>query len=392
MQKKIDLGIIVAVTILSSIGLIMIFSTAGVNIFMKQCIWFAVAIFIVFIFSKIPPRVWANFSPSIYIGIIFLLIVLLFTHNVYPKRWFTFGSVYIQPSEFAKFATILFLANCLAAKKKLNKFSDILIPLIIVSIPAALVIMEPNLGASQIFFPILLLMLYWAGMPGLKIFIFFSPIIAAAASFSIYVWVIYFAALTIFLYFHKQLSDFVYGTVSNFLVGLITPLIWNALKAYQQQRIISFLAPWFDPRGMSWQIIQSKIAIGSGRIIGKGFLSGTQKKLEFLPERHTDFVFSCLGEEFGLIGITLTTLAFAYLFYRMIVLAKETKNKFSSIFVCGVLAWFGYQTFLNIGMTMGLMPITGVSLPFISYGGSSLVACFMATGVCLAISKSKFKY
>jgi rod shape determining protein RodA len=143
---------------------------------------------------------------------------------------------------------------------------------------------------------------------------------------------------------------------------------------------------------MSWQIIQSKIAIGSGGIIGKGFLSGTQKKLEFLPARHTDFIFSCLGEEFGLLGIILITLVFLYLLYRLLVLAKETKNRFASIFVSGVFAWIAYQTFLNIGMTMGLLPITGVSLPFMSYGGSSLLACFMAIGICLAISKSKFRY
>jgi len=321
-----------------------------------------------------------------------MLVLLLFTSDSYPKRWFKLGWINLQPSEFAKFATILFLATVLAAKKRLKNFSDILIPLLIVSIPAALIFIEPDLGAAQIFYPILILMLYWTGMPGVKLFIFFSPIISAAASFSIYIWVLYFVGLTVFLYFHKQLSDFVYGLVSNFLAGLSTPIIWNSLKPYQQQRIISFFSPWLDPKGMSWQTIQSKIAIGSGGIIGKGFLSGTQKRLAFLPERHTDFVFSCLGEEFGLVGIILTTLVFGYLFYKILILTKETKNKFSSILASGILAWFSYQTFINIGMTLGLLPVTGVPLPFISYGGSSLLACFMAVGVCMAISKSKFKY
>jgi rod shape determining protein RodA len=143
---------------------------------------------------------------------------------------------------------------------------------------------------------------------------------------------------------------------------------------------------------MAWQTIQSKIAIGSGGIIGKGFLSGTQKKLEFLPLRHTDFVFSCLGEEFGLIGIVLTTLVFAYLLYKLLFLARSTKNRFANIFVSGVLAWIGYQTFVNMGITLGLLPITGVPLPFISYGGSSLLACYMAIGICIAISRPKFQY
>jgi len=392
MQKRIDLGIVVAVAALSSIGLIMIFSTAGISTFTRQLTWLAASIATAVVFSKISPRLWSTLAPFIYFGVILMLVLLLFTSDSYPKRWFKLGWVNLQPSEFAKFATILFLASILAVKKRLKNFSDILIPLLIVSIPAALIFIEPDLGAAQIFYPILILMLYWTGMPGVKLFIFFSPIISAAASFSIYIWVLYFVGLAIFLYFHKQLSDFIYGLVSNFLAGLSMPIIWNSLKPYQQQRIISFFSPWLDPKGMSWQTIQSKIAIGSGGIIGKGFLSGTQKRLEFLPERHTDFVFSCLGEEFGLVGIILTTLVFGYLFYKILILTKETKNKFSSILASGILAWLSYQTFINIGMTLGLLPVTGVPLPFISYGGSSLLACFMAVGVCMAISKSKFKY
>jgi rod shape determining protein RodA len=392
MYKRTDLDIIIAVTILSSIGLIMIFSTAITSIFVRQAIWIVIASSVAFTFSKISPRVWSSIAPFLYVGVVLLLIALLFTHGQYPKRWLKFGVISLQPSEFAKLVTILFLATFLAARKKLEGFSHILPPLLIVTIPAVLVFLEPDLGASQIFFPILIMMLYWAGMPALRIFVFFSPIISAAASFNIYVWVAYFAGLAIFLYFHKQLGDLIYGLISNFLAGLIMPLVWNSLKEYQQDRIISFFSPLVDPRGMSWQIIQSKIAIGSGGIIGKGFLSGTQKKLEFLPERHTDFIFSCLGEEFGLIGIALTTLFFVFLLYKILVLAKETKSRFASIFVSGVFGWIGYQTFLNMGMTMGLLPITGVPLPFISYGGSSLLACFMAIGICLAISKSKFKY
>ncbi len=392
MYKRTDLDIIIAVTILSSIGLIMIFSTAPTSIFVRQIIWIVIASCVAFTFSKVSPRVWSSMAPLLYAGVVLLLFALLLTHGLYPKRWLKFGFISLQPSEFAKLATILFLATFLAARKKLDSFSHILPPLLIVTIPAVLVFLEPDLGASQIFFPILIMMLYWAGLPALKIFIFFSPIISAAASFNIYVWVAYFAALAIFIYFHKQLGDLIYGLISNFLAGLIMPLIWNSLKEYQQERIISFFSPLLDPRGMSWQIIQSKIAIGSGGIVGKGFLSGTQKKLEFLPERHTDFIFSCLGEEFGLIGIGITTLIFVFLLYKILVLAKETKSRFASLFVSGVFGWIGYQTFLNMGMTMGLLPITGVPLPFISYGGSSILACFMAIGICLAISKSKFKY
>lgn len=392
MQQRPNFVLITAVTVLTLIGLVMIYSTAAMSILIRQLIWLGIAIAFMFIFSRISPRIWSNLAPFFYIMVIVLLILVLFNHDVYPRRWFKLGIMSLQPSELTKLACILFLASYLATRKKLARFSDILIPLAIVTLPALLIILEPDLGASQIFFVILIVMLYWAGLPAPKIFIFFSPIISAAASFSIYVWVVYFALLAMFLYYRKNLSDLIYGLVSNFLAGLIMPLVWNSLREYQQQRILSFFSPWVDPRGMSWQIIQSKIAIGSGRIIGKGFLSGTQKKLEFLPERHTDFIFSCLGEEFGLIGIILTLIGFAFLFYRLLVLTKETKNKFASLVVVGVLAWLGYQTFLNIGMTMGLFPITGVPLPFMSYGGSSLLACFMAIGICLAISRSRFNY
>lgn len=392
MQKKTNFGIIVAVTVLSLIGLLMVFSTADLYTLIKQTVWLVIAMITAIVLSRIPPRFWSNIAPVLYIGAIILLLILLLTQISYPKRWFKIGTVAIQPSEFTKFATVVFLASYLAARKKMKRFSDLLVPLVIIAMPAILIFLEPDLGSAQIFFPILLLMLYWAGMPATKIFIFFSPLVSAAASFIIYVWVAYFIGLTVFLYFHKQLNDFIYGTVSNFLAGLVMPLVWNLLKPYQQERIITFFSPWVDPRGMAWQTIQSKIAIGSGGIIGKGFLSGTQKKLEFLPLRHTDFVFSCLGEEFGLIGIISTTLVFAYLFYELLLLTRTTKNRFSSIIVAGVLAWLGYQTFVNMGMTLGLLPVTGVPLPFISYGGSSLLACYMAIGVCLAVSRSKFKY
>lgn len=393
MHKRTDLRIIVAVAVLSFIGLLMIFSTAPLNVFYRQLIWLAVSISVAVVFSQISPRVWCNLAPYIYSAVVVLLALLIVVRpGAYPNRWFRFGSIFLQPSEFAKFATIILLANILAMKKRIQSYRDMFAPLLVVSVPALLVFVEPDLGAAQIFFPIAILMLYWSGMRAAKLFVFFSPIVSIAASFNIYIWVVYFAGLAIFLYFQKQLSDFVYGMVSNFLAGLITPLVWNSLKTYQQQRIISFFSPWVDPQGMSWQIIQSKIAIGSGRLIGKGFLSGTQKKLAFLPERHTDFIFSCLGEEFGLLGILLTTIVFVYLLYRLLVLAKETKNRFASICVSGVFAWIGYQMFLNIGMTMGLLPITGVPLPFVSYGGSSLLATFMALGVCLSISRTRFNY
>jgi rod shape determining protein RodA len=392
MFRKIDFTIIGSATALSVLGIVMIFSTGGPNLMARQAIWLSFSLVVALSFARISPRIWVNLSPVIYAASLFLVFIILLKSDVYPKRWIKFGEFSLQPSEIAKFATILMLANYLAAKKRLQNFSDMIIPIAIVAVPGALIFVEPDLGAAQIFLPILIIMSFWAGMSGLKILILFSPIISAAASFSIYVWAVYMVLLLIFLSFRKQLTDLVYGLVSNSLVGLIMPLVWNSMKVYQQKRIIAFFSPWLDPKGMSWQIIQSKIAIGSGRFLGKGFLSGTQKKLEFLPERHTDFIFSCLGEEFGLLGIIIVTAVYVYLLYRLLRLARETRNRFSSILVSGVMAWIAYQTFMNIGVTMGLLPVTGVPLPFVSYGGSALLSCFMAIGVCLSISRTKLAY
>ncbi len=391
MQKKIDYILFAIVIILSTVGILMIYSTAGYNMMVKQLIWLVISMIVAILFIRLQPRMWSSIAWILYLIPIAMLIALLFLPG-YPKNRFYIGEITLQPSEFIKLTAIIFAAMVLSSRKKLSRIPDFVVPLVIFLVPAILIFIEPDFGSSQILIPIMIMMLYWAGMPFIKIFIFFSPIFAAALSFNIYVWVIYFAGLIMILLWQRQLFDLIYGLISNFLIGLLTPFIWNALKTYQRDRIISFFSPWVDPKGMSWQIIQSKIAIGSGGLIGKGFLSGTQKKLEFLPERHTDFIFSCLGEEFGLIGILIITVLIFLLLYRLLLLARESKNRFSSLFVAGIFAWIGYQSFLNIGMTMGLLPITGVTLPFISYGGSSMLALYAAIGICLAISRTRFDY
>lgn len=389
---KIDYKIAVPVIALSLIGLLMIFSTAGPVSLFKQSIWLILAVVTGIAFSKLSSRFWITLSPYLYFAFLLLLIMVLLIGGGYPKRWFRFGDVSIQASEFAKFGTIIFLAAFLTRRKKMERFADMLLPLIIVSVPALLIFVEPDLGAAQIFFPILAVMLFWSGMSAAKIFIFFSPLLSAIASFNIVVWLVYIVLFALFLFLRKKLSDLVYGLIFNPLAGLMMPVIWNSLKIYQQKRIISFFAPWLDPRGMSWQVIQSKIAIGSGQLFGKGFLAGTQKKFEFLPERHTDFIFSCIGEEFGLIGTLVLLALYVSLLYTILNIALAAKNKFAGLFAIGVFAWFAYQTIINTGMTLGLMPITGVPLPFVSYGGSSLLSCFMAAGMLLAISRAKLTY
>lgn len=388
-MKNIDRSILFISLIISLMGLLMIYSTGGLNYFLRQALWLIGAVIICIIITKFSSRFWMTISLPVYIVTCLLTLIVLFYATGYPRRWFNIGFINLQPSEFAKIGTIMLLASYLAEKKKLEKFSDFLIPLLIIAIPSGLIFIEPDFGAAQIFFPIMCFMLYWAGMPLAKIVIFFSPLIAAITSFSIYLWLGFMIVFGIFVYTRKKLTEILYHLIANPLVGLITPIIWHSLKTYQQKRIIAFLSPWIDPKGISWQAIQSKIAIGSGQLWGKGFLSGTQKKLEFLPERHTDFIFSCIGEELGFIGILISIFLYIFLFYRILSIVRETKNKFLSLVAIGILSWFWYQTFINMGMTIGILPITGVPLPFISYGGSSLLACFIGIGIILSIAKAR---
>lgn len=391
-MKRIDRSVLLPALVLSLTGLLMIYSTGGNLYLLRQSLWLAVSVCTAVAFANIHPRAYAALSPYLYATSLLLLAVLFVLPVGYPHRWLKYGFVSLQPSEFAKIGSITFLAMYLAKQKRLGGFSDIIVPLVIMSAPAALVFIEPDFGASQVFFPMLLAMLYWAGMPAATLIIFFSPLLSAVFSFSIPVWIAFMIPFAVFLVYRRKLVEMVYGFIANPLAGLLTPLAWGVLKPYQQKRIVSFLSPWLDPQGISWQIIQSKIAIGSGRLFGKGFLSGTQKKLEFLPERHTDFIFSCIGEEFGFVGTVAMIVAYVFLLLALVRLASAAKNRFSSLCIIGIVGWFGYQAFLNMGMTMGLLPITGVPLPFVSYGGSALLACFMAIGLALSVAKVKYEY
>jgi rod shape determining protein RodA len=265
MFRRIDFTIIGPAIVLALLGIMMIYSTAGFELMSKQAMWLFVSVSIALLFSRVSSRIWAYLSPFIYIAALFLIFFILFRSDTYPRRWIRFGEFSLQPSEFAKFATLLMLANYLAARKKLENFTDMLVPIAITAIPGFFIFLEPDLGAAQIFLPILIIMSYWAGMSGMKIFILFSPIISAAASFSVYIWAIYMVLLLVFLYFRKQLSDLVYGLVSNSLIGLIMPLVWNSLKIYQQKRIIAFFSPWkVDRKGISfWHTEETRIPAGT---------------------------------------------------------------------------------------------------------------------------------
>jgi rod shape determining protein RodA len=220
-----------------------------------------------------------------------------------------------------------------------------------------------------------------------------TPIISMIAAIHWVSWAIFFLLLLVLIFLSRlTLAQGFFFFIVNLLFGMITPLLWNKLHGYQKLRIIIFLDPGQDPRGAGYQIIQSKIAVGAGGIFGQGFLKGSQTKLNFLPEQHTDFIFSVLSEQFGLLGSLTVIGLFAWLFYKGFSVAFKARSQFYSYTACGLTAILVFQVLLNIGMTIGLMPVTGLPLPFVSYGGSSLLFFWAIIGFLLAINRDWQEY
>jgi rod shape determining protein RodA len=245
-----------------------------------------------------------------------------------------------------------------------------------------LVMGQPDLGTAMVFGGMLLATLFWAGTPPALLFLLISPVLALFLSFQVKLFTVYMFLLLAFLYLYRaRLWEGVLVVSANLAAGTIALPLWNSLADYQRNRFIVFRDPYIDPRGAGYQHIQSRIAIGSGRLLGKGFTQGSQKRLAFLPEQHTDFIFAVIGEELGFIGAVAVVLVYAAILWRLVRLAERAPDPFAGIIVFGIFgAWFTH-ILVNVGMTVGVMPITGIPLPFLSYGGSFLLATFIALGL-----------
>lgn len=372
--------------------------------FKRQLTWFAVGLVAMILGFGIPFRFFESLAHVAYITCLVLLIaVLLVPSGRDTQRWLALGPIRLQPSEFMKIAVLFVWARVLAGHRgDPNRLKNVMLVLMLLVVPFLLILKQPDLGTAIVFFGLLLPVLYWRGVKGIHILYVLSPVVSAllviygenisqtsnAWPFGIFVVFIFVVA-----YLRRRyLMESITLVVANLGVGLIVPLLWNDLKTYQQSRIMYFLDPGRDKLGAGWQVIQSKIAIGSGGIGGKGYLEGTQKALEFLPARHTDFIFSVLGEEFGFVGASVMLFLFAVLIFRALGIAQKTKSEFGSTVCIGIAAYFFVQVLVNVAMTTGMAPVTGIPLPFISYGGSSLVvSCFMV-GFLLNCSVRWFEY
>lgn len=354
------------------------------NYYIKQIIWIIIAFIFMFIIIRIPySAIEIMITPAYVISIILLIIVLFMPEIKGSLRWIPLGLFNFQPSELAKLTTIL-LVTKLISKPHITNWQIISRSFLFFLIPIILIFLEPDLGTSLCFIISLFVLLAISNLSAFYIILIVSPLISIVASFSLIVFIIYILIL-IYILYKTKLDKIIIGfaVVLNTFFFFITPFIWNSLKAYQQNRILTFIDPMRDPFGTGYQIIQSRIAIGSGGFWGKGFLMGTQKNLNFLPEHHTDFIFSVIGEEFGFLGCAIILLIYFLFLYRIVRNINALKRKEFRFAAIGILAYLTFQIFINIGMNIGIVPTTGIPLPFISYGGSNLLINIMAIGLVL---------
>ena len=305
------------------------------------------------------------------------------------KSWLAIGGVRVgQPAELAKVTVVLMLAQVLAARRDSpTSLLDLWKPAIIVAVPWLMIMAQPDLGSGIAFIGIFFAMLYWSGVAWPLLLLLASPAISLVLSFSTGLWGAWFLVLlALVLYYRPFLVEGIVLMLANVATGVVAPVLWETLKPYQQNRLRVFIDPSFDPKASGYQVIHSKISIGSGGVFGKGFTEGTQKRLAFLPAQHTDFIFAVLGEELGFIGVMFTLTLLTVLLLRATKIASRANDAFGGLVAFGLMASWLVHVIVNIGMTLNLMPITGIPLPFFSYGGSFMLATWLAVGILLRIS------
>ena len=313
---------------------------------------------------------------------------LIGTTALGAQRWISVGPLNVQPSEFAKIAAILLVAAVLS-RHPVERPVDLLRPLGVIAIPWLLVFIQPDLGTSLVFGALMLTMLYWSGMPFEWVVLLLSPLATALISgllpWALVIWIPLMAVLAYKALPWRRLAVIITLAIHS-LMALITPWLWmNGLKDYQRDRLVLFLDPSQDPLGGGYHLLQSTVGIGAGGWFGTGLLQGQLTKLRFIPEQHTDFIFSALGEETGFIGCLLVVLGFALLMGRLLQIARNARSDFESLVVVGIGTMLMFQVVVNISMTIGLGPITGIPLPFLSYGRSAMVVNFLCLGLCLSV-------
>jgi len=347
--------------VLSGIGILVIYSAnlnsqseAFHSLYVRQLWWCFYGMAALLMVLCIDYRMLARFAYPIYfVNVVMLVFVLMDSPTIGgSQRWVLLGPMNFQPSEVMKIVLIITLARYFDDRKVSGRYNltELVKPAILVGIPFLLVAKQPDLGTASIF---LVIFFFITVMNGMKF---------------------------------RSLIKLIAGGI------VVLPVFWFSLKEYQQQRILTLINPEADPLGKGYQIIQSKIAVGSGGFLGKGLFKGTQSKLDFLPAKHTDFIFSVWSEELGFLGATVVLFLYLIFLLRMIDLIYQAKDKFGSLIVVGIVSILSFHIIFNVGMTLGLFPVVGIPLPFMSYGGSSLFTTLVAVGLLLNISMRRFHH
>lgn len=359
--RRIDFALLLSAAAIVIYGLVIISSATHINTPGEERFWFVqrqgifavVNAVLAILFMNFDYRGLQQYGQGLYIfNLIMLVAVMLFGHAALgAQRWIQIGPISVQPSEFSKLIMIICMAAILEERMgKLNTIQDLLPIVGYIGLPFLLVLKQPDLGTSLVFLAI-----------------FFGMVIACGMPWRILTFII--------------------------VLGLASlPVLWQFLKDYQKMRIMVFLDPNVDPLGSGYHIIQSKIAIGSGMLFGKGLFGGTQSQLNFLPENHTDFIFAVVGEELGFIGAVVLLLLYLIVLWRGIIIARDAADVFGRLLAVGITSMLAFHVLVNVGMTTGIMPVTGIPLPLMSYGISSLTTNILAIGILLNINMHKQKF
>jgi rod shape determining protein RodA len=400
--SRLDRPLALVTFALMAYGLVILYSagqtdipTPALHAWQRQLVWLAIGCVAGAIVMRMSPRFLEWVAPVCYVGGLLVLIMLLLIGTgagtaASSKSWLSIGHVRLgQPAELAKLTTVLMLARYLAGLTHAPQtMRELIVPVAIGGVPALLVMLQPDLGSAIVFGGILFFMLFWAGVRLPLLVMLASPVASTVLAFSAWSWGGWIVVLGILLVvWRPYVWEGLAVMSANVATGIVARPMWLHLKTYQQNRLISFLNPDVDPRATGWHIVQSKIAIGSGGPFGKGFLMGTQKRLAFLPAQHTDFIFPVVGEELGFVGIFIALILFLGLLLIVIRIARRCPDPFGSLVAFGVCGILAIHIFENVGMTANVMPITGIPLPFFSYGGSYLITCLIGIGLCMRLAR-----
>jgi rod shape determining protein RodA len=383
---------LVALSLIVLIGLAVVYSAtwdeSGKH-WVKQAIYVLMGLLFMGATYMVPAKFFYAFAYPAYVLSLFpLLYIIIFKANS-VERWIALpGGFNLQPSEVTKVAFLLAMARLLSFQPiVLSRPKTVIAPFALFLVPFILVLNQPNLSTALSFVAMTTVMAYWSGLSIRQIFLLVSPVLSVALTFHQLAWACLFVILIgIIIIWRINLKVAALLLLANIIAGYGAIFVWNkVLYEHQRGRILTFMDPQRDPLGAGYQVLQSKVAIGSGQLFGKGFLNGTQTNLSFLPEEHTDFIFSVLGEQFGFLGCIVLLALYFFLLQRLIRVGLDIGNRFVSLVAVGVSAILAFHIIVNVSMTIGLMPVTGLPLPFLSYGGSFMISCLTMVGLVISL-------